>query len=310
MGCRSISERLILPSYGGGVRIDPATSGRLALAGLVATSIAQAAGVDHGSQITTANTGYQAYTDPSLGHTLTEADLTTSAATRASDLITAGGTLRAHKLTSDTFDIDVDCTLEGCLLLGSLHSTTGATYTANYCTADCSAATSWQSTDNSLWGGQWTAYRCQLVGASDGIRGTGGTQTATECYIRCTCRAADAHADGYQFYNPSASTSDVCTIERCNIDATPTTGVGNANAALFAADSTTMGSFYWRDNLLRGGAIVVRCNDSGTYHVTGNRIVDDGNAAAGTFGAAVIAEWSGNISVDTSGNTLGTVSSP
>lgn len=265
--------------------------------------------VTHGSQITQANTGPYAYFDTTLGRTLTPGDLTISSAARASDLTTPGGTIRKLHLTASDFNIDIDCTLEACYLDSSLHSQSGATWTANWCTADCTSATQWQSTDNSVWGGRWTIYRCQAFGAADAMRGS-SSDSCTESWIRTYGRASDSHNDAYQYYNPSASPSDVTSILRSNLDCRPTNGIGNPNAALFAADSTTMGTFYWRDNLLRGGAIVVRCNDSGSYHVTGNKIVDDDASPAGQYGAAVIAEWSGNVLVDAVGNTLGTVAAP
>ena len=267
-------------------------------------------GVAGGWDVTQANTGALAYVDPSLGRAVTMADLTASKASRASDLADPGGTITRMILDVPMFTVDIPCTIVGVYAKGSIAGASGVTWDISYSTADCTTGDTWQA-DTAFGGGNFTATRCQFFGGrGDGVRGSSGRQSLVECWVR-TRGVSGSHSDGYQFYDPSAKTSDAFSMLRCNVDARPTSGLGAANAAFFAADSTTLGTFEVRDNLLRGGTYVVRCNDSGTYTVTGNRIVvDAGGYPAMRYGQAVIAQWSGNVQVDEAGQVLAAVPDP
>lgn len=275
-----------------------------------------ATGYAHGRTITTANTGHLAYYDAGLGRTLLDSDLVSTSATTAS-AIAANGVISKRLITSDVFDIDVpDVVLRGCKVLGAMRSTYGGLpWRAEYCTADCTNATTWVSQDSAGWGGVWDFDHCRLFGASDGLRGTDADRMVN-CHVRTFCRASDAHSDGYQWYDPGDPGNKLVRAYGCNIDCRPTGPLGAANAALFAADGGQAGSVWeWRDNWLAGGVITLRCNDGGSFKVTGNDFLDqtgivDGWTPAARAPGATITEWSNNRVVSPGGALVTTISQP
>ena len=227
--------------------------------------------ITHGSQITTANTGYTAYYDSGLGRNLQLSDLTVVTGTHwVSDFISPGGTLTKRHFTGDLI-IDIDnVTLRGCLfdnpVSGYLNGSHASGWTLDYCTIDSSPIVA----DQCIQYQGYTANRCMLVMGSDGAKVNGANTTLTECYVRTAQQNPADHNDGLQ----NVGGSGAVTIARCNIDCRPVGATnGNVgNSALFFADGET-GLHTISDNLLAGGQVVLAMYDTGTFNVQGNQFV-------------------------------------
>jgi hypothetical protein len=271
---------------------------------------AAAGGVTHGSQITTANTGYGAYFDPGLGRLVTLADLTTTAGTvAASDFVTAGGTITRRRFTGDLL-IDLNnITVRACLFDNPVTNFTSGVHRTgtllDYCTVSPATVG-----DEPMHYESWSANRCYFRGCSDGGKINGGTtvQNITECFIRVTMASNDDHNDTLQ----NVGGSGTVNIRRCNLSVVPETtiggGSGGPNAVIMSADMTSGSVFHLEvtDCLLNGGTAVstLRFYDGGlttniTYVATGNRFVrtaadpvDRGSSGTTPIGQIT---WSGNV---------------
>lgn len=263
----------------------------------------------HGFQVTTANTGYAAYFDSTLGRNVQASDLTVhNSIVAMSDLVADGGTITKRDFRAGLIPDRNGVTLVACAVDGKIDNASYPTsvYTLNWCNVD-SAGT---ATDYALGSWTYTAYRCQLGGGSDGIRMNGAVY-ATECYIRTKAQSTSDHNDGGQNYNGGSGN----TILRCNIDCRPVnaaTIAGGPNAALMSADGA-VGHEVWKDNYLAGGGYVIRMYESSTYDVQGNWILNN----SWTYGYADRVNvpvgdvtWANNLLVDASGNQVAVATAP
>jgi hypothetical protein len=249
------------------------------------------AAVTNGQQITTSNTGYQAWCNSSNQPCLLANMTVYSSQVDASALISTGKTTCVW--LKGGINIDADITLTACRIDDQV-----STYpqinklTLNYCTIDPPTNTEWPY---SLGPDNFTAVRSNIGGSMDGVNFGGGTHknTLIENYIRVKMRDTDDHNDGVQSYFASGGG----TVLRNNIDARPVGGGGGPNAAFFIADSTE-GEYEVRDNYLLGGGYTLRLHEDAYYRVTGNIIEKDSysfgplntdNARTGAF-----LEWSNN----------------
>lgn len=273
--------------------------------------------ITHGSQITTANTGYGAYYDSGLGRTLVAGDLTRQTGTHWISDFTAGGTggtagnpKIVSKLDVDELIWDVDyVTARACnirnpasaYLLGVHH--VGALL--DYCTISPATVG-----DQCMQYESWSANRCYFRGCSDGAKINGGTvpQAITECYIRVTMQGADDHNDTLQNVGGTGTVS----ITRCNLSVVPETvitgGTGGPNGVVMSADMTAGSVWYLEviDSLINGtgGAEALRLYDGAlttniTYRATGNRFIRGsyapvGRGASNTTPTGQVV-WSGNV---------------
>lgn len=263
--------------------------------------------VSHGFYINPANTGYTAYLDSGLGRTLTLADLTAhSSLVNASSLTSSGGTISKHDFALNGINIDIPCTLVACRLSGNVQSpgNVASDFVMNWCTVSDFDGT---VGDYGVGYDSYTLYRCNIGGNSDGIK-AGGHCVVTECYIRTKGQSSADHNDGMQ---DSFGNGNVDII-RCNIDPRPVNNLGGANGALFAADSS-VGVQTWTDNFLAGGGYVLRMNESCTYVVNGNWILN-GSWAYDTYNhtntALTSITWANlrpNLVVDATGATVSTI---
>ncbi|MFC0506202.1 hypothetical protein [Micromonospora costi] len=232
----------------------------------------------HGRDINAANTGYRAWTGPN-GQRCTDATMKVYASrVRASRLGNAtcvwlkGGLVvdRAVTLTAARIDAQVE--------------TSGTRLTLRWSTVDAPG-------HDYAVGGHVTAYRCQLINGSDGVRLY--DTSIVESYVRVRQGSAEDHNDGVQAYRAGAGGE----IIRSNIDSRPVNAPGIlGTAAIFIADDSR-GELAIRDNWLAGGVYTLRLHESATYRVTGNIItgydewpVSTSNAVPGAF-----LEWSGNV---------------
>lgn len=258
--------------------------------------------ITHGFQITTANTGHTAYIDPALGRAVTDADLTVhSGAASLSSLVSSGGTLKRHWFRGGcSFDIGnvtlVACRFDQGITLGQ------PTVTFNYCTVDTPDGS---AGDQAIAFNDYVAYRCRLLGNSDGGKVNGNCRL-TECYIRTNGQAADDHHDGLQ--GNAAYTGS--TIERCNIDCRPANGIGGLTGAIFIADASN-GTYEVHDNFVAGGSSPLRFHENGHYNASGNWILDGSYSGAPVNALyGIIDSWSDNWLVNASGTKLSAVPSP
>lgn len=224
--------------------------------------------VSHGRAITPSNTGHTAYFDNSLSRRVRDTDLITHPATvLASDFTTAGGTISKRNFQNGVIiDIDnvtfVACKVNGGfsgLYLGVHHP-----FALQWCTME----TTNNAGSNGIEYQDYTANRCRIMGSSDGAK-INGNAVITESYIRCKGQASNDHNDGVQ----NAGGVGPVSVLRCNIDCRPLNGLGDPNAALFAADNC-QGLMTWKDNLIAGGGYVIRCSENATYNVQGNDLIN------------------------------------
>lgn len=249
------------------------------------------AAVTNGKQITTANTGYQAWCNSSNQPCLQANMAVYSTMVDASALISAGKTTCVW--LKGGINIDVDITLTACLINDqvSTHPQINK-LTLNYCTIDPPTNTTWPY---SLGPDNFVATRCNIGGSMDGVNFGGGSHknVLIENYIRVKMRDADDHNDGVQSYFASGGG----TVLRNNIDARPVGGGGGPNAAFFIADSTE-GEYEVRDNYLLGGGYTLRLHENAYYRVTGNIIEKDsysfGPVNTANARADAFLEWSNN----------------
>lgn len=225
--------------------------------------------VTHGIQVTTANAGITAYTDPVLGRKITNADLTVhTAETFLSDITGPNTTLNRHWFQGNLIVNVANVTFNGCRFdhgVSGYWSGVHSPFTMNWCTIEGAPN---PIGFGSVYYQDYTIYRCYIACEMDGLKANGGV-TATECVIRVNTASADDHNDGAQ--STGSYTGNL--IQRCNIDARPLNGsgggAGGPNAALFVADASS-GLHVWTDNYLAGGGYVIRCYENATYNVQGN----------------------------------------
>lgn len=252
-----------------------------------------AGAVSHGKQITTANTGWGAFNDPTLGRFVQTGDLTNvSSASRSSDFTTTGGVIRRKRFLTDVRIDTVNVTFEACEFQSFVSSYTGVETQPsqfNWCTwnpptvVDLCVGT----TGTSL-------YRCSIRGGADGFWFNGGTQTQSiiETYVRIKMASPVDHNDCGQ----NSGGSGVVTIQRCNMSAAPEGGVlnggsqGGPDSCLLSADMSSSTHFNLSviDNFFEGATAVetVRLYDGGltpniVYTATGNRFIRGTSAPFG-----------------------------
>lgn len=230
--------------------------------------------VTHGSQITTTNTGHLAYFDPGLGRLVQESDLIVHTATvSASDFTTTGGLIEKRHFQSGIIMDITNVTFRACKVNGMW---SGLYYDPNlnqnvhnpFHLEWCTAYTPGPADNNGMQYQDYTAYRCNISGSSDGGK-INGNVTITECYIRCKGQSSQDHNDGLQNVG---GVGDVI-VQRCNIDCRPTNDIGAVNAALYSADNAE-GLMTWTDNLLAGGGYTILCYENATFDVQGNWVID------------------------------------
>jgi len=279
--------------------------------------------ITHGSQITTANTGYGAWFDTTRGRSLTLSDLTVQGGVHFISDFFAGGTSGSPTLVYGyhfTGNIQVDVnwiTFRGCLFDNPPTELVGGVYhfgvTLDYCTVDPATVGPYAMGDQSF-----SVNRCFVRGNSDGLRVNGGdtVQNITESYIRLRMADGADHNDGLQNFGGSGTVN----IRRCNISCDPEGGIiagaGGPDACFLSADMTSGSTFHGEvtDCLLDGGTAVatLRFYDGAltpniTYVATGNRFkrtsafpVDRGSSNTTPTGQIT---WSGNV-WDDDGSTI------
>lgn len=227
--------------------------------------------ITHGSQITTANTGYVAYFDSGLGRLVTDSDLTVhNSGVLLSSLVANGGTVSKRYFAAGvTIDRD-NVTFVACKFNGEVSGHNGGAdrpFTLSYCTILTTGAAG----DQGISFTNYAADRCNISGCSDGAK-INGNCSITESYIRCKAQDSSDHNDGVQNF---AGAGDV-TIARCNVDVHPVNDFGtlNGNAALFSADGA-VGKMIWNDNLLASGGYTMRLYENCTYECQGNWIINN-----------------------------------
>lgn len=244
--------------------------------------------VTHGSQITTSNTGYAAYIDPTLNRPLVSSDLTRVTGTHWISDFTSGGTggtsgnpKIVEKLDIDEVLWDVNwVTLRGCNIRQPASAFLNGTHQVGarmeYCTINPATVG-----DECMHYESWSAHRCQFRGCSDGAKINGGAQpiSITECYIGVKMQSADDHNDCVQ----NVGGTGTVTITRSKLVVAPeggliTGGSGGPNGCIMSADmsSGSVFSLTATDCYFNGGtsASTVRLYDGGlttniTYSVTG-----------------------------------------
>lgn len=279
--------------------------------------------VTHGSQITTANTGYTAYFDTGLGRNLQLGDLTVISGTHNLTDFTAGGTggtsgspkvLYGYHFTGTVKFDQPWITLRGCLLDNPTTSQVLGVHNVgaflDYCTISPATVG-----DECMHYESWSANRCYFRGCSDGAKINGGLvpMNITECYIRDTSQSAVDHNDTLQ----NVGGTGTVTVARCNLAVYPEVLLGGTgNSVIQSADMTSASVFSLtvQDCLLdgTGSATTLRLYDGGlttniTYTATGNRFVRStsnpgGRGSSNTTPQAQIT-WSGNV-WDDDGSTI------
>lgn len=253
--------------------------------GLVLDQPPANATITHGSQITTANTGYTAYVDSGLGRKLVLGDLTVvSGAVRPSDFVAPGGTITKKWFQSDV-RIDQSVTFVGCkfgsFVSSYLNGTEYGPSQFNWCSFDPDSGT---VTDVAVGANGTSLYRCFVRGGSDAgwiNGGPWGTQSIVESYLRVWMASAVDHNDGLQ----CSGGAGTVVVQRCNIDVTPENGLinggtqGGPNSCIMSADLTSSTAYNLTvdDCLLTGGtsASIIRFYDGALsaniiYSASGN----------------------------------------
>lgn len=298
------------PGIAHGITATPFDAGAVLLG---SPTVAGGSGsITHGFQVTDTNTGVTAYFDSGLGRNLTLSDLTVhTGAVSASDFVSNGGTISKRDFRGG-FRMDrSNVTFVACRFVGGVSCFWSGVHnpaTFNWCSmVEPSSST---ASDEAINYQDYTAYRCNLSGGSDGAKINGGV-TMTECFVRTKSQSAADHNDGLQ----SVGSYTGNTILRCNIDVRPVNGGGGVNRAIFIADASS-GTQVIRDNYLQGGnGSALSCFENSTYRVTGNWFLS-GSVTSGTYADRAvipqsnILEWSGNVVVNSSGTTLSTVAIP
>lgn len=271
--------------------------------------------ITHGSQITTSNTGWNAYYDAVLGRTLLLSDLeTVTGPKRPSDFVSAGGTIRKVRFTGDIRIDRTDVTFEACLFEDFVRSYLNGTETYptnfSYCAWDPPGGAAVGDLAVGTIGTNLT--RCRVRGSADAtwINGQpGGTQNIIESHLRVKMASGVDHNDGCQ----NSGGSGTVNVLRCNIDMNPEGGVlgggGGPNACIMSADMSSGTTFHlnvencWLDGAESAEAL--RLYDGGlttniTYRAVGNRFVrNTGKAAMGRGSSNTTpsnqVEWSNNV---------------
>lgn len=204
----------------------------------------------HGRHISPDNTGPAAG-----GYTLADVIQTV----RASNA--PGGAYTGKRFTRGII-IDSPVTLIGCEVDGTI-DTQGNLVRLEWCTIRPTTPGDW-----AVGPTNFSAYRTQLLGCSDGARMNGGAKGSTliECYVRCAAQSGSDHNDGVQNYDGSGAV----VVLRCNVSVA---GLPGANAALFSADGAK-GSTSWVDNWTAGGGYVIRAYEDTSYVIRGNEVLD------------------------------------
>lgn len=244
--------------------------------------------ITNGSQINTSNTGYLAWVGPQ-GQTCTDSNLTVYTSRVNASSLGASATCVWFK---GGITIDAAITLTACKVDAAVVS--GAKpVTVNFCTINPTSPDDW-----SLGYTNFTAYRSQITGSSDGVRfGGSGKDTLIENYIRSKVQTPEDHNDGVQMYGATGG----ATILRNNIDGNPVGGGGSANSAIFIADGAS-GEYEIRDNYFMGAGYSLRLHDNGYYRVTGNIFLKDsykyGPVSTTNSRTGAFLEWSNNKLTD------------
>lgn len=263
--------------------------------------------ITHGSQASPSNTGYTAYYDTGLGRTLVQSDLTVhTGLVSLSDFVANGGTITKRWFQGGLIMDRDNVTLVACRApnFSGYWSGVNHPFTLNWCTVDRPGTAG----DDGINFTNYTAYRCNIGGSSDGAK-INGNIVMRECYVRTKSQGGLDHNDGLQ----NNGGSGPVLIERCNIDVRPVNGGGGVNGAFFSADGMS-GTTTLTDNWFAGGQYVIRLHENGVYVVNGNQVLN-GSWITGVVTAqfAVSVTWanvSPNVLVDASGNVLSTIAAP
>ena len=238
--------------------------------------------ITHGSQINTSNTGYLAYVGPA-GQTCTDATLVVyNTKPNASSL----GANPFCLWLKQGLNVDVPITITASRIDQEVY-TNGKRVVLNWVTVNTATPQ-----DYAIGPDNFSVYRTQLTGSSDGIRFE--QADVVESYVRTKLQSPTDHNDGIQGYLASSGGS----ILRSNIDCRPVNGTNaTTTGAIFMADDS-QGTVEIRDNYLLGGGYTLRLHESMFYRVTGNIIeknsyeygpISTTNARSGAF-----LEWSNN----------------
>lgn len=253
---------------------------------------AQSGAITHGSQITTANTGWAAYFDPSLGRLVQSSDLTNvSGPALSGDFGGAGATITRKRFLSDVRINTVGPTFVACEFQSFASSYTGVETQPSqfsWCTFDPGA-----TVPDLIVGTTGTSlYRCKIRGGADAIWIQGGTatQTIVETYARVKMASGLDHNDTCQ----CSGGSGLVQITRCNLSVDPEGGVlpggGGPDAVIMSSDLTSGTTYRLEvvDCLLDGtnSNETVRFYDGAlnaaiTYLATGNLFVRSASAPVG-----------------------------
>jgi hypothetical protein len=258
--------------------------------------------VAHGSEITASNTGYTAYTSPTLGRPLVSTDLTTITGRHYISDYDADFGLSAATPTSPAIVEAIHFTGEMCadvdniIFRGCSFDTPplpqfndgNRNIRFEWCTVDTFAGGNGVGAV-CIGDSYFSAYRCRLESCSDGIRANGGlnddgtpfTQVITECLIRnLRMASSEDHNDGGQ----TDRGSGIVRYERCKISAViagpdlSATGNATGGSVIIFGDMDTPGSKFRGEVIdcdLTGGnyALYLQCGGNSpqiTYKVTGN----------------------------------------
>jgi hypothetical protein len=257
-------------------------------AGPTVTTGASGGTVTHGSQITTANTGWGAYFDPTLGRNVVSTDLVTVATTSVSSLIATYGLNISKKHFTNFLVFDQGSsqrpTFTACQFDSGINAYNGGTrypFDINYCTVGPTINND-AGTQYAVGDANFTATRCRLGGGTDGADVQVGTISITECYIT-VYNWAGAHMDGFQSFGASLG---ICTLQRNHVVCGGQNGSVDSNSGWQFADDST-GTYRCYDNFFEavsGGqpAYIMRCND-GTMDVQGNWVLSGAYQSAPAF---------------------------
>lgn len=241
--------------------------------------------ITHGSQLTTSNVGFTAYTDSTLGRKLVQSDLTRITGSHwISDFTGGKGGTQANPLVVSKLDIDkVVWDVDWVTLRGSRVRTianedsTGSNRVGaflDYVTFDET-----NSPQEYCMGSQsFSMNRCLIQGNSDGIRVDGGSvpQIITECLFYVKAASIADHNDNAQNVGGSGSVS----FQRCMFHQDPTNGLVQGSSVIQSADMSSSSNYYLEviDSMIYGGSNAdeeaLRLYDGGlthniTYKVTG-----------------------------------------
>lgn len=148
--------------------------------------------ITHGIQVTTSNTGHDAYFDSVLGRPVQDDDLTVhNSVVYLSDITAAGGTVTKRWFRGGLVMNRHDVTFRACKFDSSVvgyYAGNHYRFALDYVTIDAPGAAG----DDGIRFQDYTAHRCRISGHSDGAK-INGNVTITESYIRCKGQSAEDH---------------------------------------------------------------------------------------------------------------------